>query len=221
VSRFFIGFVAGLQMFDIKAHCPGTERGVYPPEDFRMVKKYGLNMLVTSDESLEKYLKTIITQLSCEFQEPGARSERGFLFRLLTRVFLFVSAWLLQRRVSRLVLALISKETRETLERWQFDITLDRDEENKENNASVIPLQYNFVRIVSLTLFFPEQTESLECAKVTSFPFVSSIVSKLTTFTSAPTQKGKEYGTDPDRDPSYHQTHNGQQHLFASLGGKV
>jgi mitotic spindle assembly checkpoint protein MAD2 len=48
------------------------------------------------------------------------------------------TAWLMQRRVSRLVLALISKETRETLERWQFDITLENEEGDKENAAYVL-----------------------------------------------------------------------------------
>lgn len=36
-----------------------------------------------------------------------------------------VPAWLNNKQVSRLVLAIISKETRETLERWQFEITLE------------------------------------------------------------------------------------------------
>jgi mitotic spindle assembly checkpoint protein MAD2 len=45
-------------------------------------------------------------------------------------------------KVSRLVLAVISKETREVVERWQFDVALDNqkpstpfenDEEAKEN----------------------------------------------------------------------------------------
>ena len=34
-------------------------------------------------------------------------------------------AWLLAGKVSRLVLAIISKETREVVERWQFDVSLE------------------------------------------------------------------------------------------------
>lgn len=60
-----------------------------------MVKKYGLNMLVTNDDGLKTYINKVISQLS---------------------------EWLLGNQVSKLVLAIVSKESRETLERWQFDI---------------------------------------------------------------------------------------------------
>lgn len=43
------------------------QRGLYPPEDFKMVKKYGLNMLVTNDDGLKGYLEGIIKQLECAF----------------------------------------------------------------------------------------------------------------------------------------------------------
>ena len=65
------------------------------PEDFSMVKKYGLNMLVTNDDGLKTYINKVISQLS---------------------------EWLLGNQVSKLVLAIVSKESKETLERWQFDI---------------------------------------------------------------------------------------------------
>ncbi|KAL1411337.1 Mitotic spindle checkpoint component mad2 [Vanrija albida] len=71
------------------------QRGVYPSDDFRMVKKYGLPMLVTSDDGLKEYIQTIMAQ---------------------------VSDWLLSSSLTRLVLAIKSVETDETLERWQFDI---------------------------------------------------------------------------------------------------
>ncbi|WOO81262.1 Mitotic spindle assembly checkpoint protein MAD2A [Vanrija pseudolonga] len=71
------------------------QRGVYPSDDFRMVKKYGLPMLVTSDDGLKEYIQTIMAQ---------------------------VSDWLMSSSLTRLVLAIKSVETDETLERWQFDI---------------------------------------------------------------------------------------------------
>ena len=52
------------------------------------------------------------------------------------------TAWLMAGKVSRLVLAIISKETREVVERWQFDVALENqkasasgqaDDEAKEN----------------------------------------------------------------------------------------
>lgn len=40
------------------------QRGIYPPEDFKVVKKYGLNVLVTTDEEVKSYVKRIMGQLS-------------------------------------------------------------------------------------------------------------------------------------------------------------
>ncbi|KAL7005067.1 Mitotic spindle checkpoint component mad2 [Cystobasidiomycetes sp. EMM_F5] len=84
------------------------QRNIYPAEDFKMVKKYGLNMLVSTDDALTSYLKRIMSQLS---------------------------TWLLAGKVSRLVLAILSKETREVLERWQFNIALE-DDYGIENDPS-------------------------------------------------------------------------------------
>ncbi|WWD16542.1 hypothetical protein CI109_100969 [Kwoniella shandongensis] len=83
------------EFFEYSVNSILYQRGVYPSDDFRMVKKYGLPMLVTSDESLKEYLSTILSQ---------------------------VQEWLLSSSITRLVLAIKSIETGETLERWQFDI---------------------------------------------------------------------------------------------------
>ncbi|EOR01111.1 Mitotic spindle checkpoint component mad2 [Wallemia ichthyophaga EXF-994] len=83
------------------------QRAVYPPEDFSMVKKYGLNMLVTNDDGLKTYISKVISQLS---------------------------EWLLGNQVSKLVLAIVSKESRETLERWQFDIQNTASDESSQNS---------------------------------------------------------------------------------------
>ncbi|KAI0053323.1 mitotic spindle checkpoint protein MAD2 [Auriscalpium vulgare] len=73
------------------------QRGVYPSDDFHMVKKYGQTVLVTQDLALENYLDRILKQ---------------------------VSKWLLTGGVTQLVVAIISKDTRTPLERWVFDINL-------------------------------------------------------------------------------------------------
>lgn len=104
------------EFFEFSVNTILFQRNIYPPEDFKMVKKYGLNMLVTTDDGLQNYLKKIMSQLN---------------------------AWLLAGTVSRLVLAIISKESREVVERWQFDIALEsastsshgNPEEAKENAA--------------------------------------------------------------------------------------
>lgn len=37
-------------------------------------------------------------------------------------------AWLMSGSISRLVLAIMSKDTRETIERWQFDVKMEGSE---------------------------------------------------------------------------------------------
>jgi len=39
------------------------QRGIYPPEDFTRVEKYGLGILVTKDEGLKNYLTNVLKQL--------------------------------------------------------------------------------------------------------------------------------------------------------------
>ncbi|OJJ95379.1 spindle checkpoint protein MAD2 [Aspergillus aculeatinus CBS 121060] len=73
------------------------QRGVYPPEDFTTVKKYGLNMLVTSDDQVKAYIKKIMSQLN---------------------------KWMMGGKISKLVVVITDKETGEHVERWQFDVQI-------------------------------------------------------------------------------------------------
>ncbi|KAI9926111.1 hypothetical protein ASPWEDRAFT_38035 [Aspergillus wentii DTO 134E9] len=73
------------------------QRGVYPPEDFTTVKKYGLNMLVTSDDQVKAYIKKIMSQLH---------------------------KWMMGGKISKLVVVITDKETGEHIERWQFDVEI-------------------------------------------------------------------------------------------------
>ncbi|KAI4251373.1 MAG: hypothetical protein L6R42_008410, partial [Xanthoria sp. 1 TBL-2021] len=73
------------------------QRGVYPAEDFTAVKKYGLNMLVTSDDQVKAYIKKIMSQLS---------------------------KWMVGGKISKLVVVITDKETGDHVERWQFDVQL-------------------------------------------------------------------------------------------------
>lgn len=40
------------------------QRGIYPPESFRIQKKYGLSMMVTSEDALERYITNVLEQMS-------------------------------------------------------------------------------------------------------------------------------------------------------------
>eukprot|EP00940_MAST-03C_sp_MAST-3C-sp2_P002810 g2810.t1 len=75
------------------------QRGIYPPETFSRMKKYGLAMLVTQDENLKKYLSNVLSQLQ---------------------------SWLMEGKVQKLVLVIEGTESKKTLERWQFNIEQDR-----------------------------------------------------------------------------------------------
>uniref|UniRef100_G3MP75 Mitotic spindle assembly checkpoint protein MAD2A n=1 Tax=Amblyomma maculatum TaxID=34609 RepID=G3MP75_AMBMU len=76
------------------------QRGVYPPEMFTTVQKYGLAILVTTEKSLQDYLEKVLMQLK---------------------------EWLEAKIVHRVVLVISATNTKETLERWEFRI-LSEDE---------------------------------------------------------------------------------------------
>ena len=73
------------------------QRGVYPAEDFTAVKKYGLTMLVSSDDQVKAYIKKIMSQLD---------------------------KWMIGGKISKLVVVITSKDTGEHVERWQFDVQI-------------------------------------------------------------------------------------------------
>lgn len=48
------------------------QRGIYPPEDFKMVKKYGLTLFTSADESLEAYIQSVMKQVQGKL--PSSKS---------------------------------------------------------------------------------------------------------------------------------------------------
>jgi len=74
------------------------QRGIYEPESFKRESKYGLTVLTTMDEGLLKYLNQIMTQME---------------------------HWLLDGHVQRLVVVVSGLDSGDTLERWQFNVTVD------------------------------------------------------------------------------------------------
>merc|ERR1712018_238166 len=83
------------------------QRGIYPPESFTRKQEYGLTILVSTNEKVNSFLKNILSQ---------------------------IKDWLEERKVRKLVVVLASVETKETLERWEFDVQYDT-ENNKENES--------------------------------------------------------------------------------------
>lgn len=97
-------------------------------------------MLVTNDEGLKDYLSQVLQQLS---------------------------SWLMQKMVQRLVVAICSVETGETLERWEFEIQTDSsvDQNNghheKDQKEIVSEIQAIVRQITSCVTFLPLLNE--EC----------------------------------------------------------
>ncbi|ERS98333.1 mitotic spindle assembly checkpoint protein MAD2 [Sporothrix schenckii 1099-18] len=85
------------EFFQYSIHSILFQRGVYPAEDFTAVKKYGLNMLVSSDDQVRAYIKKIMGQLD---------------------------RWMVGGQISKLVLVITDKDTGEHVERWQFDVQI-------------------------------------------------------------------------------------------------
>ncbi|KAK3704700.1 Mitotic spindle checkpoint component mad2 [Vermiconidia calcicola] len=85
------------------------QRGVYPPEDFSAVKKYGLTMMTSVDDQVKAYIKKIMSQLS---------------------------KWMQKSKISKLVVVITSKETGEHLERWQFDVNIFNSSTQKKPSST-------------------------------------------------------------------------------------
>ncbi|KAK3316961.1 mitotic spindle checkpoint component MAD2 [Apodospora peruviana] len=85
------------EFFQYSIHTILFQRGVYPAEDFSAVKKYGLNMLVSSDDQVRAYIKKIMAQLD---------------------------KWMVGGKITKLVIVITNKDTGEHVERWQFDVQI-------------------------------------------------------------------------------------------------
>jgi mitotic spindle assembly checkpoint protein MAD2 len=86
------------------------QRGIYQPETFRRESKYGLTVLTTTDEGLLEYLNNVMEQMK---------------------------NWLLDGNVQRLVVVVTGVDSGETLERWQFNVSVDDNEDKCHPSARI------------------------------------------------------------------------------------
>lgn len=82
------------------------QRGVYAPETFTRVSKYGMTMLVSSDAAVTAYLRSVLAQMT---------------------------RWLAARELDRVVVVFASVATGAVLERWAFNVRCE-DEEGGEGS---------------------------------------------------------------------------------------
>lgn len=85
------------------------QRGIYQPETFRRESKYGLTVLITTDQGLIDYLDNVMKQMEC---------------------------WLTDGDVQRLVVVVTGLDSEETLERWQFNVAVENESENESGNGN-------------------------------------------------------------------------------------
>ncbi|EDO17643.1 hypothetical protein Kpol_1004p17 [Vanderwaltozyma polyspora DSM 70294] len=88
------------------------QRGIYPSEDFVVVKKYELSLLKTQDDDLKQYIRQILSQ---------------------------VHRWLLGGKCNKIVLCIVDRDEGDIVERWSFDIDHYQKDEGKEHED--VPLQ--------------------------------------------------------------------------------
>ncbi|GAA6014216.1 hypothetical protein JCM10207_006135 [Rhodosporidiobolus poonsookiae] len=86
------------EFFEYSVNSILYQRGIYPPEDFKQVKKYGLTLFTSADEALEQYVSSVMKQ---------------------------VQTWILAGKLDSLALIIMNRDTREVVERWQFDIQVE------------------------------------------------------------------------------------------------
>eukprot|EP00164_Ancoracysta_twista_P005517 GFYU01007567.1.p1 GENE.GFYU01007567.1~~GFYU01007567.1.p1 ORF type:complete len:207 (+),score=64.52 GFYU01007567.1:34-654(+) len=114
------------------------QRGIYPPESFTRVNKYGLTMLVTTDDGLSNYLSQVLSQLS---------------------------EWLIHGCVQKLVVVITSVDTGDVLERWVFDIETDDSvgpdgAKNKPEKEIMSEIQAIIRQITASVTFLPLLNEA-------------------------------------------------------------
>lgn len=93
--------------FEFAIHSILFQRNIYPPEDFITVRKYGLPLLVSNESDVVEYVGQIMSQ---------------------------VKKWIYGKKLCKLAVVIVSKDTGDRAERWDFDLSIIN-EENGEGEA--------------------------------------------------------------------------------------
>ena len=133
------------KFFDYGINSILYQRGIYPPgwkiicsdlqtkyhpllsisESFTRKQEYGLTLLVSEDAKVTEFLKNVLGQI--EVRVEHIRCKDG------TPMLLF-QGWLNERKVKKLVVVLTNVDTKEVLERWEFKVEYETEEEGGANN---------------------------------------------------------------------------------------
>lgn len=93
--------------FEFAIHNILFQRGIYPAEDFITIRKYDLPMLVSADDEVKAYVQRIMDH---------------------------VKKWIYGGKLSKLVVVIINKSTTESVERWEFSLDVN-DEDDVDASA--------------------------------------------------------------------------------------
>mmetsp|Transcript_26077 Transcript_26077/g.45392 ORF Transcript_26077/g.45392 Transcript_26077/m.45392 type:complete len:233 (-) Transcript_26077:56-754(-) len=89
-----------VEFFEFAINSILFQRGVYPADSFTSVTKYGIKILVTQDPELQAYIGEVLEQFK---------------------------GWMMRSQVKKLIVVIASQATGDTLERWQFDIEVNKE----------------------------------------------------------------------------------------------
>lgn len=90
------------------------QRGLYPSDSFIQREKYGLPLLITTNRELKKYLDVVLNQMK-KFLET--------------------------KNVHKIVIVILKIDTGEPVERWQFDVDLEKEQDNNNKSSTGDPQQ--------------------------------------------------------------------------------
>lgn len=93
--------------FEFCVHTILFQRGIYPCDEFKRVHKYGLPMVVSIDPEVNDYLEKLM--------KP-------------------IHKWIYSGKITRLVLVIIKKENKEIVEKWEFNLVVDKHQEEVGNS---------------------------------------------------------------------------------------
>ncbi|KAG0682877.1 Mitotic spindle checkpoint component mad2 [Pichia californica] len=106
--------------FEICIHNILFQRHVYPKEDFKVIRKFGLNLVYSKDDDVIRYIKQIIKQLH---------------------------RWIYDGKINWITLLIVSKDSNQITEKWMFHIDFIKSEENILNNEGNIIESISMVEI--------------------------------------------------------------------------
>ncbi|GMM35509.1 spindle checkpoint protein [Saccharomycopsis crataegensis] len=120
--------------FEYSLHSLLYQRGLYAPEDFTTVKKYGLPMMFSIDEEVKNYIRQVMSQ---------------------------VHKWVYRGSVTRLVVPIVDQSTDDVVERWEFVLEVSepssqvRDNNGKPKEEIQKEIQAIIRQITASVTFLP------------------------------------------------------------------